>query len=74
MDQEKVDQIFGLIEESLDEDHTFQMETILEDIDWDSIAALTFMSLVDESFNYAIPPDVMEDAETIEDLVNAVRN
>ena len=46
MDQEKVDQIFGLIEESLDEDHAFQMETILEDIEWDSIAALTFMSLV----------------------------
>ena len=74
MNQEKIDQIFDLIEESLDDEHTLEMGTILEDIDWDSIAALTFMSLVDESFNYAIPPDVMEDAETIEDLVNAVRN
>lgn len=74
MDQEKIDRIFELIEESLDDEHALELETILEDIEWDSIAALTFMSLVDESFNYAIPPDVMEDAKTIEDLVNAVKS
>lgn len=45
----------------------------LEDLDdWDSLAVLSVISLLDEQFHVVIPASTMHKAETIDDVVNFV--
>ncbi len=45
--------------------------TRLEDIDeWDSIGVLTIISEVDDNFDITLDPEVLEELETIEQLLN----
>jgi acyl carrier protein len=45
----------------------------LEDLeDWDSLAVLSVISLLDEQFHVVVPAATLHEAQTIDDIVNLV--
>ena len=52
----------------------FQPETEFKALDeWSSLTALSIIAMVDEEYDITIKGDDIRDAETIEDLFNAVK-
>lgn len=65
-------QILRLIEESMEADeNTIALGQIL---DWDSIAVITFMSLVNERLDKTISSDRLNKCETVDEVVELVGN
>ena len=60
----------ALIEEAIDVDEgTLSPETVLADVDeWDSIAALSLIVMLDENFNRTISGDQIKALKTVEDI------
>lgn len=62
--------ILRLIEESMEADEgSVQLG---DHLDWDSIAVVTFMALVDEHFNKALSANALNKCETVDDIVALV--
>ncbi len=66
--REKIAKLEDLME--LDE-NTLQEDTILNDIDeWDSIAAISYIALLDEEFNVSISADTIKGFKTVADAIS----
>ena len=65
--------IFALISKSIAaSDVVISRETKLKDIGWDSLAVLEFMSACDSELGVTLDSDVLREATTVGDLVEAV--
>tara|TARA_B100000700_G_C14654451_1_gene673509 strand:+ start:177 stop:419 length:243 start_codon:yes stop_codon:yes gene_type:complete len=53
---------------SLDENTTF------EQIDWDSLAIISSIALIDEHFNIMIPGSNLENCDSINNLLSLINN
>lgn len=62
----------ALIEETLDtEEGVLSPETLLEDLDeWDSIAALSLIAMLDDNFERTITGDEIKALETVGDILS----
>ena len=58
-------------EEALEADAgTIKGDEVLSDIDeWDSLAAVSLIASVDQLYNVTLPPNGIENAETVSDLL-----
>ena len=57
--------------EALDiEDQELEVTTKLEDLDWDSLAVISSIALIDEYFNRKISANEISQCSTIGDLLN----
>ena len=63
-------EILRLIEESMEADEN--TIALGQALDWDSIAVVTFMALVDERLNKAISADRLNKCETVDQVVELV--
>jgi acyl carrier protein len=64
------DTILRLIEESMEADENTIF--IGQSLDWDSIAVVTFMALVDERLGKTLSADRLNKCETVEQVVELV--
>ena len=61
------DIILRLIEEAMEADeHTISLG---QPLDWDSVAVITFMALVDERLNKTVSADRLNKCETVDDVL-----
>lgn len=66
--QDRIDCIAEVLEIDL---ATSDLQLKLSDIEeWDSISILGLMAKADEDFGVVLTPNLLEDAQSIEDLVN----
>lgn len=63
-------EILRLIEESMEADEN--TVALGQELDWDSIAVVTFMALVDERLNKTISADRLNKCETVDQVVDLV--
>ncbi|NMY74050.1 MULTISPECIES: phosphopantetheine-binding protein [Pseudomonas] len=63
-------EILRLIEESMEADEN--TIALGQALDWDSIAVVTFMALVDERLNKTISADRLNKCETVDQVVELV--
>ncbi|WP_122783310.1 phosphopantetheine-binding protein [Pseudomonas saxonica] len=63
-------EILRLIEESMEADEN--TVALGQELDWDSIAVVTFMALVDERLNKTISADRLNKCETVDQVVELV--
>lgn len=61
------DTILRLIEESMEADEN--TISLGQSLDWDSIAVVTFMALVDERLNRTVSADRLNKCETVDQVV-----
>jgi len=61
------DTILRLIEESMEADEN--TIALGQPLDWDSIAVVTFMALVDERLNKTVSADRLNKCETVDEVV-----
>lgn len=68
----KLKEKLALLEETLDtEEGALLPETLLEDLDeWDSIAALSLIAMLDDNFERTITGDEIKALETVEDILS----
>lgn len=61
----------ALIEEGMDiEEGTLKLEDNLADYDeWDSVAAISIIAMVDEKFHKTLSGNVLKDAKKVSDIV-----
>ncbi len=61
----------ALIEEGMDiEEGTLKPEDNLADYDeWDSVAALSIIAMLDEQFNKTLSGNVLKDAKKVSDII-----
>ena len=63
-------EILRLIEESMEADEN--TIALGQELEWDSIAIVTFMALVDERLNKTISADRLNKCETVDQVVELV--
>ncbi|WP_339406253.1 phosphopantetheine-binding protein [Pseudomonas helleri] len=63
-------EILRLIEESMEADEN--TVALGQELEWDSIAVVTFMALVDERLNKTISADRLNKCETVDQVVELV--
>ncbi|MCK6251372.1 acyl carrier protein [Pseudomonas fragi] len=63
-------EILRLIEESMEVDEN--TIALGQELEWDSIAVVTFMALVDERLNKTISADRLNKCETVDQVVELV--
>ncbi len=63
-------EILRLIEESMEADEN--TIALGQELEWDSIAVVTFMALVDERLNKTISADRLNKCETVDQVVELV--
>lgn len=65
------EQKIKMIEEILDlEEGTLTEETVLRDLeDWDSVAVISFIALLDDEFNKIVKGTVIREQKTVADLM-----
>lgn len=67
--EEKLELIADILDVEADE---LTPETKLEDLEWDSIAALSFIAMMDEEFHKEIKGAVIRQFVTIQDALNVM--
>ena len=68
------DQFIELVEEILEvEKGIISMESSLDDVDWDSLANISFIAEVDQRANVRLDPQRLADAEIVRDLFSLVQ-
>ncbi len=68
--QEKMKLLSELFELDLDE---FSPETVLEDMEeWDSLAAISYIVMMDEEFNIAAKPVAIKNFQTVQDILDTM--
>lgn len=61
------------LDELLEKDPgTLQGPEVLEDVGWDSLGVISFIALVDEQFEYTVPPKELMKCKTVDDLLALV--
>lgn len=70
MTTEEQSEFLANLEETLEMDaRTLQMDTVLADLpNWDSMSVLSFMAMMDSSYNLTIVPAKLADCITVADL------
>jgi acyl carrier protein len=66
------DKVLRLIEESMEADEGSLSKG--QNLDWDSIAVVSFMSLVDEHFGKSISANRLSNCQTVDDVIDLVSN
>ncbi|MDF2642358.1 MAG: hypothetical protein K0R45_1630 [Pseudomonas sp.] len=66
------DKVLRLIEEAMEADEGSVSKG--QNLDWDSIAVVSFMSLVDEHFGKSISANRLSNCQTVDDVVDLVSN
>lgn len=68
-----IDQVIDIVAEITETDRTgLTGATVLADISWDSLAAVSFIAAVDEKFGKALAPKRLTTCNTIADLAALV--
>ena len=71
--EEKVNKFLDELSAYLeDNDTTLTLNTKLEDISWDSMLAITSISLIDEIFSVVIPVEGLGMCETIGEIISLI--
>jgi len=69
--ERKIELICDLLEL---ESHDFTPETKLDDLEeWDSLAAISYIVMMDEEFNTVAKPDDIKKFETIQDILDTMK-
>lgn len=65
----------GLIADLLElETDSFTMETILDELDeWDSLAAISYVVMMDEEFGIIANPNDIRNFKTIQDIMDTMK-
>ena len=72
--EENVDEFLDKLSNSIETDEIkLSLETKLEDIDWDSLAAISSIALIDEIFGIVISVERLSRCETIEDIISLTK-
>lgn len=66
------DKVLRLIEEAMEADEGSVAKG--QNLDWDSIAVVSFMSLVDEHFGKSISANRLSNCQTVDDVIDLVSN
>lgn len=68
------DKVIAVLMESMElEEADFGPETDFTQLDeWDSLAQLTLIALLDEHFEVEVPADAFKRIQTVEDLLNEI--
>jgi acyl carrier protein len=66
------DKVLRLIEEAMEADEGSLSKG--QNLDWDSIAVVSFMSLVDEHFGKSISANRLSNCQTVDDVIDLVSN
>ena len=67
-------EILKLLKEQLDLDKSLTLSDKFKDLDeWDSLATLSLMSIIDEEYDVIIGQEDLEVMETIQDIINFVK-
>lgn len=62
-------ELIALVEEILElEAGTVKLDDLLEDIEWDSLANITFIAEIDTKLNQSIEGDALNECKTVKDL------
>lgn len=62
-------ELIALVEEILElEVGTVKLDDLLEDIEWDSLANITFIAEIDTKLNQSIEGDALNECKTVKDL------
>ena len=62
-------ELIALVEEILElEAGTVKLDDLLEDIEWDSLANITFIAEIDTKLNRTVEGDALNDCKTVKDL------
>lgn len=62
-------ELLALVEEILEVDpNTVSLDSTLDDLDWDSLANITFIAEVDTRLGVSVNADQLAKAETVQDL------
>lgn len=70
----KIDEFIGQFAGAVGEDEPIQGETRFRSLArWDSMAALLFLSMVDEEYGVQISSADLEKCDSVEDLFNLIR-
>lgn len=70
----KIDEFIGQFAVAVGEDEPIQGETRFRSLArWDSMAALLFLSMVDEEYGVQISSADLEKCDSVEDLFNLIR-
>lgn len=69
-----MDKILEIIKDVLDDDNINPDDVLFEHEDWDSLAALTLISSVDEEFGVVLEADDFSDKMKIKDLVAVIKS
>jgi acyl carrier protein len=64
------DKVLRLIEEAMEADEGSLNKG--QNLDWDSIAVVSFMSLVDEHFGKSISANRLSNCQTVDDVIDLV--
>jgi len=68
--QEKMEMLAELFELELDE---FSPDTLLDDmVEWDSLAALSYIVMMDEKFEVTAKPADIKKFETVQDILDSM--
>ena len=67
-------EILKLLKEQLDLDKSLTLSDKFKDLDeWDSLATLSLMSIIDEEYDVIIGQEDLEVMGTIQDIINFVK-
>lgn len=66
------DKVLRLIEEAMEADEGSLSKG--QNLDWDSIAVVSFMSLVDEHFGKSVSANRLSNCQTVDDVIDLVGN
>ncbi len=70
----KIDEFIGHFAEAVGDNEPIQGETKFRSLArWDSMAALLFLSMVDEEYGVRISSADLEKCDSVEDLFNLIR-
>ncbi|MFC4222724.1 acyl carrier protein [Lysinibacter cavernae] len=68
-------QFLGLVEEILEvETGTIRMTDVLKEIDWDSLADITFIAELDSQLNVSVDANELSNSVTVSDLFGFVND
>ena len=68
------EKFLSALAEALDKDaNDLTMDTTLEQLEWDSLAVISTIAVVDECFGVVINGSMIQDCKTISDIVFQIR-
>lgn len=69
--EKKMELLSELFELELDE---FSVETVLDDLEeWDSLAAISYVVMMDEEFEIIAKPEDIKEFQTVQDILDTMK-